>query len=229
MRKLLLLLTLLSCPPVVSAQTAVSGTLLDTGLATTTSANSRVNFSLQNYTSQPRVVGTGILVKVERDCTQAQITATSCKLTANASISPANTYWRACFFDGSDRIGCLDYTVGGTFNLNSATPLSVPPSATASNCSSSASPAVCSSAGAGSVALAAGGTTLTVNTTSVTANSQIFIQEDSSLGTRLSVTCNVTTGRTYTVTTRTASTSFVITSSAAPTTNPACLSYIVVN
>lgn len=97
------------------------------------------------------------------------------------------------------------------------------------NCSSSAEPAVCSAAPAGSVVVAAGATTVTVNTTAVTANSQIFVQEDSSLGTKLSVTCNTTTGRNYTVTARTAGTSFVITSAAGPTTNPACLSYFIVN
>jgi hypothetical protein len=68
-----------------------------------------------------------------------------------------------------------------------------------------------------------------VSTTAVTANSQIFVQEDSSLGTKLSVTCNTTTGRDYTVSARTAGTSFTITASAAPVTNPACLSYFIVN
>lgn len=100
---------------------------------------------------------------------------------------------------------------------------------TTTNCSSSAAPAVCSSASAGSVVIAAAGTTVTVNTTAVTANSQIFIQEDSSLGTKLSVTCNTTTTRDYYVTARTAATSFQITASAAPVTNPACLSYFIVN
>jgi len=98
---------------------------------------------------------------------------------------------------------------------------------TGTNCSSSSG--ACASAAAGSVSIAAAATTVTVATTKVTANSQIFVQEDSSLGTKLSVTCNTTTGRIYTVTTRTAGTSFVITASAAPTTNPACLSYFIVN
>ena len=100
---------------------------------------------------------------------------------------------------------------------------------TVTNCTSSAAPAVCGQAKQGSVVIAAAGTTVTVNTTGVTANSQILVTEDSSLGTKLSVTCNTTTGRTYTVTTRTAATSFVITASAAPATNPACLSYTIVN
>jgi hypothetical protein len=87
---------------------------------------------------------------------------------------------------------------------------------TSSNCNSSASPAVCAAASAGSVAIANPATTLTVNTTAVTANSQIFVFEDSGLGTRLGVTCDATTGRTYTVTARSAATSFAIKVSATP-------------
>jgi hypothetical protein len=100
---------------------------------------------------------------------------------------------------------------------------------TASNCSSSASPALCGSASAGSVAMATGGSTLVVNTTAVTANSQIMITEDSSLSARLGITCNTVTGRDYTISARTAGTSFTIKSSANPTTNKACLSYWIVN
>ena len=100
---------------------------------------------------------------------------------------------------------------------------------TAANCSSSAAPAVCAAAPAGSVVIAAAATTVTVNTSAVTANSQIFLTEDVSLGTKLTVTCNTTAGRTYAVTARTAATSFVITTDAAPTTNPACLGYAIVN
>lgn len=97
------------------------------------------------------------------------------------------------------------------------------------NCSSSAAPAVCAAAPAGSVVIAAAGTTVTVNTTAVTASSQVLVYEDSSLGTKLGVTCNTTIVRLYVVTARTASTSFTITTSAAPITNPACLSYMIVN
>jgi len=49
---------------------------------------------------------------------------------------------------------------------------------TTTNCSSSAAPAVCGSAAAGSFVITASGTSVTVNTSAVTANSQIFIQED---------------------------------------------------
>lgn len=98
---------------------------------------------------------------------------------------------------------------------------------TVGNCSSSGG--TCSTFPAGSVSIAAAATTVTVATTAVTANSQIFIQEDSSLGTKLGVTCNTTIVRTYAVTARTAGTSFVITASAAPAVNPACLSYSILN
>lgn len=87
----------------------------------------------------------------------------------------------------------------------------------------------CGSAVAGFVTIAAAVTTVTVASTQVTATSKIFIQEDQSLGTALSVTCNTGAVRTYYVTARTASTSFVITSSAAPVTNPACLSFYFVD
>ena len=100
---------------------------------------------------------------------------------------------------------------------------------TATNCTSSAAPAVCGSAAAGSVVVAASGTTVVVNTTAVTANSQIIVQEDSSLGTKLTVTCNVTPAvAPPTVSARVAATSFTITTTT-PTTNPRCFSYTIVN
>lgn len=100
---------------------------------------------------------------------------------------------------------------------------------TATNCADSAGAAACTTAQAGSVVIDAGATSVVVSTTHVTAISQILVQEDSSLGARLGITCNITMGRTYQVTARTASTSFTITSSAAPVTNPACLSFSIVN
>lgn len=100
---------------------------------------------------------------------------------------------------------------------------------TETNCASGASPSVCGSASSGAVALPVGGTTLTVNTTAVVAASRILITENTTVGGALSVTCNTTIARVYAVTTITASTSFVITTSAAPITNPACLSYLIVN
>jgi hypothetical protein len=98
------------------------------------------------------------------------------------------------------------------------------------NCNSSASPAVCAAAPNGSVVIAAAATTVVVNTTAVTANSQIDVTHDTSLGTRLGVTCNTSDNSSgYLVTARTAGTSFTITATAAPTTNPDCLSFTIVN
>lgn len=103
---------------------------------------------------------------------------------------------------------------------------------TASNCQSAAAPAVCGSAAAGMVVIAAAATSVTVNTTAVGNNSEIFITRDNSLSTALSVTCNtqssLTLGSGY-VSARSTGTSFTITLDVAPTANPACFSYYIVN
>lgn len=99
---------------------------------------------------------------------------------------------------------------------------------TRTNCADSAGAAACAAAAAGSVVIDAGATSVVVSTTAVTANSQITPTFDSSLGTRLSVTCNVTAALPY-ITARTAGTSFTITVGAAPITNPACYGYTIVN
>lgn len=118
--------------------------------------------------------------------------------------------------------------VAGTFrdliarNLDSAT------NTTTTNCADSAGAAACGSAAAGSVVIDAAATTVVVSTTAVTANSEIFVQYDSSLGARLGVTCN-TTVAVPAVTARTAATSFTITVPVAPITDPACYSYRIVN
>ncbi len=103
---------------------------------------------------------------------------------------------------------------------------------TKTNCASSASPAVCGSSAAGMVVIAAGATSVVVNTTAVTANSEVQVSEDQSLGTALTVTCNtqaLTTLGAPRVTARTAATSFTISIDVAPTTNPMCVTYSVVN
>jgi hypothetical protein len=102
------------------------------------------------------------------------------------------------------------------------------------NCSSSASPAVCASANAGTVAVPTGtvSVALTVNTTAVTANSQIFLMSDDSLGTKLGVTCNSTLATLVgglAITARTAGTSFTMTYNGTIATNPLCVSYQIIN
>lgn len=76
--------------------------------------------------------------------------------------------------------------------------------------------------------MAASGTTVVVDTSAVTATSQIVLTFDSSLGSALSATCNTAINQ-PTVSARTPGTSFTITMSGSITTNPDCLSYIVIN
>jgi hypothetical protein len=87
----------------------------------------------------------------------------------------------------------------------------------------------CGSAAAGFVSIGPGTTSVTVFTTAVTGSSQIFVQEDSSLSGNLGLACNSTFGRTYQITRRGAGAGFVITASAPPVAQPACLSYHIVN
>lgn len=134
-------------------------------------------------------------------------------------------YTQLCLTYQSDR--WVEKSRGGSA-IVAATAAAV---ATTTNCSDSAGAAACGAAPAGSVVVDAAATETVVSTTAVTANSQIFLQVDSSLGTRLSVTCNTEDPDTFDarVTARTAATSFTITLDAGPTTNPLCLSYFIVN
>lgn len=74
--------------------------------------------------------------------------------------------------------------------------------------------------------VAASSTSVTVNNSAVTATSPIQITEDSSLGSALSVTCN-TNQFVWMVTARVPNTSFTATLTGAPSTNPACFSYMI--
>lgn len=103
--------------------------------------------------------------------------------------------------------------------------------ATGTNCSNAAAPAVCASAVSGVVAVPTGtNPTLTINTTAVTANSRIFLQIDES-ATIAATTCNTTLSTLVqpVVTARVANTSFSIQIGAIIATNPACVSYFLVN
>lgn len=121
--------------------------------------------------------------------------------------------------------------LGNLAILNSITS---PTYLTGTNCASAASPAICGSAAAGSVLIPTGTTssTLTVNTTAVTANSQIIFYPDDSLGTRLGVTCNSTlatlSGGSF-ISARTPGTSFTITFNGSILTNGVCGSYYLLN
>jgi hypothetical protein len=99
-------------------------------------------------------------------------------------------------------------------------------------CQSSASPAVCGSSSQGSVVIAAGATTVVVDTTAVTAISQIFVYPDESLSASLGVTCNSTltiADAPTVISARSTGTSFTIKTSGTITTNPACYNYQIIN
>jgi hypothetical protein len=133
-------------------------------------------------------------------------------------------------------------TVGGILTAGTFSPaalavagtLTAKTIGTATNCLSAASPAVCGSAAAGSVLIPTGTTSsnLTVNTTAVTANSQIIFYPDDSLGTRLGVTCNSTlatlAGGSF-ISARVAGASFTITFNGTIVTNGVCGTYTIIN
>jgi hypothetical protein len=87
----------------------------------------------------------------------------------------------------------------------------------------------CGNAAAGWIIVPENSASVQVNTTAVTGQSQIFLQEDSSIGASLNLSCNLTIGRTYQITSRTPGGGFRVTASAAPSGVPACLSYHIVN
>jgi hypothetical protein len=130
------------------------------------------------------------------------------------------------YIANSGNVGIGTTTPGSLLSVNGRASANLFGSET--NCSSSAGPAVCAAAAAGSVIIPAAGTDVTVNTTAVTANSQIFVIFDQSLGTKLGVTCNSTTANPH-IGARVAGTSFTIHANVAPVTNPACFSYFIIN
>jgi hypothetical protein len=87
----------------------------------------------------------------------------------------------------------------------------------------------CGSAPAGSVGLSSGAGSTLISTTAVTAQSQIFVQEDSSLSSLLGVTCDTKLGRTFMVTNRTPGVSFEIATSLPSVGASVCLSYHIIN
>lgn len=163
-----------------------------------------------------------------------QVTATL----NTSSVSNPGSGYSGYSFDTIANGGVFAYYENGTATsptaaLATKAPLAnpaFPKVTTAANCSSSASPAVCGSASAGSFAIAASATSVVVDTTAVTANSQIFVQQDDTLGTKLSVTCNtgILAGPPA-VTARSAATSFTVSVTAGLTVNPVCFSYFIVN
>lgn len=120
------------------------------------------------------------------------------------------------------------------FDLGAANPGSptfTAPLFTKTNCISSASPAICGSSLTGSVNIALLATSVVVDTTVVTANSQIFVTLDQSLSTALSVTCNSSflSSQLPYVSARTPGVSFTVSIGTAPVVHPACYSFFIIN
>lgn len=101
-------------------------------------------------------------------------------------------------------------------------------------CANSASPALCGANANGFVAIPTGtaSETLQINTTAVTANSQIFLQADATLGGNLTLTCDSSITELVgglAVTARTPGSSFTIVHVGNITTDALCLSYRIEN
>lgn len=137
---------------------------------------------------------------------------------------------------------CLDHPSTGVVRVDSNTgcndglgKIQAQAYTTTANCAaagSAANPSVaaCSGASSGSVSCSTSSAgNCQVNTTAVTVNSVILLQFDSSLGSKLPVTCNTTASLLVpSVTARVASTSFTF-AITTPATNPACYNYMIVN
>lgn len=135
------------------------------------------------------------------------------------------------FRAGTNRIEISNGTTANALGSLSLNNINAVTFSTATNCSNAAAPAVCAAAASGVVAVPTGtNPTLTINTTAVTANSRIFLQIDES-ATIAATTCNTTLSTLIqpVVTARTAATSFTIQIGAIIATNPACVSFFLVN
>jgi hypothetical protein len=119
-------------------------------------------------------------------------------------------------------------TGSGIINTSGINTYAPAPVTNVVRCASSASPAVCGGFTVGSFVIAAGATTATVNTTAVGLRNGIIPIEDDTLGTELGVTCNTATSVPEpNISTRVAGTSFTVTVTVAPVTNPKCYSYAI--
>jgi hypothetical protein len=160
----------------------------------------------------------------------------------NSTLNPG-TASDAVFLDSSAKVtdGCNNNFISGVAAYNAfgangtvypctqgTTIFSVAPATNTERCASSASPAVCGGFTTGSFVIAAGATTVTVNTTAVGTRNSIIPIEDDTLGTELGVTCNTATSVPEpNVSARVAGTSFTVTVTVAPVTNPKCYTYTI--
>jgi len=168
-------------------------------------------------------------------CTNA-VDATSTTLTSSCALVPSAN--GTGFGNGSFRWNGLFTAINMSGGFTGFQVAAGSTMSTATNCAAvgtAANPSVasCTSAIAGSFSCATNASTGTcqVNTTAVTANSEIFVTQrsDATTGTRLSVTCNATLSTVLPeITAVTAGSSFTI-NLGTITTNPECFSFFLVN
>lgn len=156
-----------------------------------------------------------------------------------AGVTPEGSYrgYPACInameFFGKAFVAALTSTAVSVNNQSiESCPYSLAPiSAAGSGTTCMSAGGTCGGAGTGTVEIAASATTVTVSTTDVQLWSKFKVQEDMNAltGTLLGNTCNSTGGRTYWVSNVVPGVSFQINASAAPSANPACIDWQIVN
>jgi hypothetical protein len=218
------------------------------GIGTTTGATSEldVRYSATGYVTalnvqdaiDPGVGATGLLIQNPAGVLyfrQYGSSAPGTLASAGGVISTGSAFVLGAagsgapvYFYSNNSYAAPQFQITGTGNVVMSGSESAAAHLTASNCSSSTNAAVCGSAAAGSFTIAASATSVVVDTTAVTANSQILVTFDASLGTKLGVTCNGTVPTGIGVSARTAGTSFTVIASA-PSSHPACFSYVIIN
>lgn len=182
-------------------------------------SNAKISWDSQSVIISPSDGVLALENNAQNDFTRLQLGGTTASFPA---IARNGTGINIVLADGSGT------TTGLTVGTVTGTSSTMAGYATAVNCSTTA----CAAASAGATIIAAAATTVTISTTAITANSQVLVSEDASLGTRLGVTCNTQSSLvlgTPRVTTRTAATSFVVSIDVGPTTNPMCLNWWIVN
>jgi hypothetical protein len=106
-------------------------------------------------------------------------------------------------------------------------PVVSPAYETSSNCVSLAGS--CGSAAAGITAIRVGNSSVSVSSSAVTARSEIHVDENTTYGPLLGITCDTSYGRQYRITRQAAGSGFTISTDHPPTANPACLSFTITN
>lgn len=225
-----------SAPAALAVQTEAGTIAVDGSSATDTldGGATGIRSRAVGYGSNNLTALTGIVARVTHNSTGTAGTITGINIQGGIKGGGAGVITDNIGLNiGDETVGSNNYAIKTGTGLNDfGDTVKAPRYATTTNCADSAGAAACGSAAAGAFVIDATTTSTVVSTTAVTANSRIFLQEDSSLSTELGVTCNTQSSLVLgalRVTARTAATSFTATLEAGPTTNPMCVSYWIVN